>query len=197
MQRPAAADPIELLRADRARALGQRDPCANLCTLASIDASGQPQARTLVLRDLGGALAVFSNRTSPKWQQLELGGSVAVVVWLPSVNLQYRLQCTTRPVPDSTVHESWLLRPEVPKRLDWFYTHHLPQGSMILDRDTLVAGLSALDLPRPLVAPETAAGRFLEAFTIDRLDLAQSDGIHDRRHFERHDQGWLESLLVP
>ncbi len=197
MRKPATVDPLELLREDRARAAGQRDPCANLCTLASVDASGQPQARTLVLRDLGGALAVFSNRTSPKWQQLELGGPVAVVVWLPSANLQYRLQCSTHPVPDTTVHASWLLRPEVPKRLDWFYTRHLPQGSKVLDRHTLVSGLSALDLPQPLVAPETAAGRFLEAFTIDRLDLAQSDGIHDRRHFERHDNGWMESLLVP
>jgi pyridoxine/pyridoxamine 5'-phosphate oxidase len=197
MERPASTDPIARLLEERAIARDLQDPCANLCTFASVDHQGMPDARTLVLRELDGELAVFSNRTSPKWRQVEARGSVAVVVWLPSQNLQYRLRCTTTPVPAQLVHDSWLLRPQVPKQLDWFYTQQQPQSSTVADRSTLLAALAAQGLPDPLVAPDTAGGLFLHPTLIDRLDLDQPDGVHDRRHFRRTDQGWLESVLVP
>ncbi len=197
MERPATTDPMARLLEERAAARDHQDPCANLCTVASVDVDGMPDARTLVLRELDGELAVFSNRTSPKWGQITDRGVVAVVVWLPTQNLQYRLRCTTSPVPDEVVHASWQLRPLVPKQLDWFYTHEQPQSSPVSDRATLLSTLAALDLPEPLVAPETAGGLFLYPTIIDRLDLAQPDGVHDRRHFQRTDQGWLESVLVP
>jgi len=197
MAHPAGIDPLVLLKGDRARAAAARDPCANLCTLASVDQHGHPHARTLVLREVDDGFAVFSNRTSPKWTQLEGSASVAVVVWLPLLNLQYRLQCTTRPVPAEIVHASWLLRPEIPRRLDWYYTNHQPQGSRLPHRNALVEGLAAVAMPQPMAAPHTAGGLFIEPFRIDRLDLAQPDGIHDRRHFERHPEGWVEAVLVP
>ncbi len=192
-----AADPLELLTADRTRARSLDDPCANLCTLATVDAAGHPQARTLVLRDLDGRLAVFLNDTSPKWRQLELSASAAVVVWLPTVNVQYRLQCDTRPVAKADVHESWKLRPEPPKRLDWFYTRVQPQSTPFPDRQALLERLRELRLREPLVAPRTAAGLYLEPFAVERLDLAMTDGVHDRRSFERRAAGWQETVLVP
>jgi len=197
MPRPAARDPLALLKADRARAVEARDPCANLCTVASLDRDGQPQARTLVLREVEGGFAVFSNRTSPKWAQLESGASIAVVVWLPTLNLQYRLQCTARPVPPEIVRASWLLRPDMPKRLDWYYTQGHPQGAPIAGRAELMAGLGCIELPDPLVAPDTAGGLYVDPFRIDRLDLAQADGLHDRRLFESTPAGWTETTLVP
>jgi len=197
MQRPASTDPIARLLLERATARERQDPCASLCTVASVDSDGLPQARTLVLRELGSDLAVFGNRTSPKWQQMTEQAVVAVVVWLPSLNLQYRLRCRTAAVADQLVHESWLLRPLAPKKLDWFYTHRQPQSTTVADRSSLLADLEALNLPEPLVAPDTAAGLYLLPTAVDRLDLGQPDGVHDRRHFERTDQGWLESVLVP
>ncbi|MEZ5558870.1 MAG: pyridoxamine 5'-phosphate oxidase family protein [Pseudomonadales bacterium] len=193
----ARPDPVTALRDDRRSARERSDPCANLCTVASVDAEGHPHARTLVLRDLGRELAVFGNATSPKWSQMLGGSSVAVVVWLPSLNLQYRLRCTTTAVARDIVHESWQLRPEVPKRLDWFYTHVQPQGTPMQDRETLLAALEALLLPDPLVAPDTAEGRYLRPFVVDRLDLNQPDGVHDRRHFELREGIWQETVLVP
>jgi pyridoxine/pyridoxamine 5'-phosphate oxidase len=194
---PAPNDPVAWLRADRTRAAAARDPCAGLCTVATVDREGHPQARTLVLREVDAALAVFCNRTSPKWAELTQGPSVAVVVWLPTLNLQYRLRCAISPVPDDVVAASWTLRPPVPKRLDWLYTHHLPQGSAVADRGSLLAALAAVSLPEPLIAPATAGGLFLHPERIDRLDLAQPDGVHDRRHFELHEGRWRDSVRVP
>lgn len=191
-----AASPLELLAADRAAARAADDPCAGLCTLATVDAAGHPKARMLVLRDVEGRLAVFCNETSPKWQELELSASLAAVVWLPSLQVQYRLQCDTRPVARSLVHESWQLRPEAPKRLDWFYTRVQPQSSPIASREVLLAELGRLTLREPLKAPRTAAGVFLEPFLVERLDL-NGDGVHDRRQFQRRPDGWRETVLVP
>lgn len=189
--------PLELLAADRSRARELEDPCATLCTIATVDGAGHPQARTVILRELNNRLAIFANETSPKWGQIELSASVALVVWLPSLKVQYRLQCDTRPVAKADVHESWQMRPEPPKRMDWFYTRVQPQSSPIEDRDTLLESVGNLKLREPLVAPRTAGGIYVEPFQVERLDLTMDDGIHDRRAFHRRADGWHESVLVP
>lgn len=197
MSSEAPENPLDLLDRDRSLARERDDPCANLCTLASVDAAGNPQARTVILRDVDGRLAIFGNETSPKWRQMELSATLAVVVWLPSINVQYRLQCETRPVPKPKVHESWQLRPEPPKRLDWFYTRVQAQSSAIGDRGELLEGLDGLRLREPLVAPRTAAGVFLEPLSIERLDLATESGVHDRVLYRHQASGWLTATLVP
>ena len=81
--------------------------------------------------------------------------------------------------------------------MDWYYTIHQPQGSKVPDRETLLRQLRAVELPDPLVAPETASGLYLLPQGVDRLDLNQADGVHDRRHFELVAEEWVESVLVP
>ncbi len=180
---------------DRRRAFEQDDPCAGLCTLASLDADGWPDARTLVLRDLEGRLAVFVNATSPKFAFLN---RVSVVVWLPTGNVQYRLRCLTAPVPQDLVAQSWQLRPDPPKRMDWLYTLKQGQSTAIDSRERLLETLAGLDLPDPLTAPETARGFYLMPEQIDRLDLGMDNGVHDRRRYlPGNPGGWIEQVLVP
>lgn len=190
-------DPLAELLADRNRAREAQDPCAGLCIAATVDPAGLPQARTLVLRELDARLAVFGNNTSPKWPELTNGPSVAILVFLPSANVQYRMQCNTHPVPAKTVHQNWQLRPEPPKRMDWFYTSNTPQSAPVASRDLLLAELGKLVLPDPLVAPDTARGLFVDPVVIERLDLNQPNGIHDRRRYERQGDTWEETVLVP
>jgi pyridoxine/pyridoxamine 5'-phosphate oxidase len=164
--------------------------------VANVDETGAPQLRTLVLREFEARLALFVNATSPKWPSLR-EAPLGVLVWLPTLNLQYRLSCSTSPVPDAIVHESWHLRPEPPKRLDWFYTRVRPQGSPVESRDHLLALLAGLELPDPLTAPHTARGLFLHPHVIERLDLGQDNGVHDRRRYRLIDNRWEESVLIP
>ena len=188
-------DPLGQLSEDRRLARERQDPCAALCTLASLSDAGWPDARTLVLRDMQDQLAVFVNATSPKFAHLE---RVSVVVWLPSLNVQYRLRCTTSPVPGALVAESWQLRPDPPKRMDWLYTLHQGQSTPIASRDALLETLAGLMLPDPLVAPETARGFYLNPEQIDRLDLGMENGVHDRRRYlPGNPGGWIEEVLVP
>jgi pyridoxine/pyridoxamine 5'-phosphate oxidase len=192
-----AADPLGLLLRDRQTAREREDPCANLCTLANVDGDGLPQARTLVLREIERRLAVFVNATSPKFPFLD-DATVSVVVWLPSISIQYRLACATTLVEPAVVAQSWQLRPDPPKHMDWFYTQQQSQSSPIESREALLERLAGQALPEPLVAPDTARGFYLEPRLIERLDLAQDNGIHDRRRYlPGNPGGWRETVLVP
>ena len=171
---------------------------ANLCVLATLG-DGEPEARTLVLRDIAttspadSALGVFVNGTSPKLRQLRQSDTAAVVVYLPSLSVQYRLRCRLEPMPADAVRESWQLRPSIPKRMDWLYERY-PQSCAIDSRQRLTELLAG---PDPDAAPATAIGFRLAVNSLERLDLDQSDGIHDRRRYTRDGGGWTEETLVP
>jgi len=94
-----------------------------------------------------------------------------------------------------------------------------PQSSPGAGRSQLVAEVGSLDLPSPVVAPPSARGLYLAPLVIERLDLNQPDGIHDRRRWQRPspsppeasqpptttaqsaagilDSGWTDAVLVP
>ena len=64
-------------------------------------------------------------------------------------------------------------------------------------REYLKSVLSSLVLPDPLVAPETACGFYLEPREIERLDLAQPDGLHDRTCWTLSGKSWSMEIRVP
>ncbi len=186
-------DPLRWLENDRARAHESQDAHANLCALATVDSHNQPQMRTLVLRDLDDRLAIFVNATSPKWPAMD---RVAVMVYLASLGVQYRLNCDTEPMPAATVKQHWQLRPAIPKRLDWLYERH-NQSSELASREQLLAALAAVSVPTPLVAPESARGLYLKPHRIERLNVNHANGVHDRRRWQLMDGRWHEHVLVP
>lgn len=200
------SDPIALLRVHRAEARAQGDANAELCVLATVE-QGEPRARTVVLREIeapasqppepsGTAetrLGFFLNRTSAKHAQFAESATVAVLVYLPSVNAQYRITCHLEPVPAPIVHDRWALRPTVAKRLDWLYDRH-PQGTAMPSRAALAELLQA---PCPDAAPASAIGYYIAPLEVERLLLAAPDAIHDRRRYRRVEAGWEEDALVP
>lgn len=190
-------DPLLRFRHERDAARDAQDPMASLCTVANVDEAGDAQLRSLVLRDVDDELAIFINASSPKWPHLT--AKCALLTWWPSQQVQYRLHATTSPVPADIVAESWQLRPDMPKRMDWFYTLSSAQSSAWPDRQALVDAVQAIDLPEPLTAPDTARGLLLHVTTLERLDLNQGGGLHDRTRFTRTDATsvWQEETLVP
>lgn len=186
-------NPLQWLQEDRARAREQQDPYAELCALATVDPSGRPQVRTLVLRDLHDRLALFVNATSPKWPAME---RVAIMVYLASLGVQYRLNCNTEPVPGELLGGSWQQRPEISKKLDWFYEQRA-QSSPVENREQLLSELAAGKVPDPLVAPDSAQGVYLIPWESERLDLNRDGGVHDRRRWRLVHGTWRERVLVP
>ena len=191
-------DPVARLRQDRARAAERDDPMASLCVVATTGA-GEPEARTMVLRDLEPALSgspgfgLFVNSTSPKFREFRQSSTVALVVYLPSLAVQYRLRCSLEALPEGLVRASWQLRPPMPKRMDWLYEDH-PQSSVVDSREELV---DLLHGPEPASAPASAVGFRLLPERVERLDLDTEDGVHDRRRYVFDGRSWREDVLVP
>ena len=191
-------DPLTLLADDRAKARAAGDAWANLCVLATVDARQIPQARVLVLRDLERRLALFINATSPKHEQIGQSQNHAVLVYLASLGVQYRLTVSFEPVPTAIVRKSWLDRPRIPKVMDWLYEQFQPQSSPVASREHLAERYAAIDaqLTANVEAPAGALGLYLVPEHVERLELA-SDRIHARTAYRRERDTWHTSELIP
>lgn len=193
-------DPLVQFHADRQLARDAGDPMAHVCVLATVDEQGRPQARTLVLRNVddenGSRLALFINANSPKWAELTNGDSACVQVYWPSVELQYRMQVQIETLDPRVVAASWQFRPDAPKKMDWLYQQQA-QSTVVADRAELLKQLEQLETPEPLVAPEAAKGLIIQVTEIERLDLTQSNGVHDRTLYTLHQGVWGKQTLVP
>ena len=72
----------------------QQRRAARLWALATVDANGQPQVRSVVLRDTdqdGARLAIHTDLLSVKVAQLQHNPRVGLLCWLPDLALQIRL----------------------------------------------------------------------------------------------------------
>ena len=79
--------------------------------LASVDADGAPQARTVVLRRADPAarvLEVFTDRRTPKVAQLRTAPRAVVVFWSNRLHWQLRVQARAEVLVDGpAVHQAW------------------------------------------------------------------------------------------
>lgn len=202
-------NPLGRLDEDRRHARDKRDPWAELCIVSTVTGGGEPSARVLVVRELdpdtrrvpaskleSPALGIFVNASSPKVSEFSNSASIAVLIYLPSVMVQYRLRCTLDPIEPGIVREAWQMRPETPKRMDWVYATH-PQSSEIASREALIDAVSSQSRDEPLLAPDSAVGYVFQPFEIERLDLSAGDAPHDRRRYTANNDDWLEAVLLP
>jgi len=191
-------DPLALLADDRKKAREANDPWANLCAFATVNANGEPQVRMLVLREVEARLALFINGTSPKHAELQSGTRHAVLIFLASQGVQYRLSVALEPLPSEIVGRAWLDRPRIPKVMDWLYEHDQPQSSAIPSREHLIRSFAELDaqLPANVEAPPNALGYYIAVERLERLELA-NDRVHSRRRFERNGAQWSTTELIP
>ena len=188
-------DPVELFKLDQQAARSQKDPYASLCVISTISKEMQPQSRTLVLREVEGSLAIFINKSSPKWEELNNG--VALQTYWASTQIQYRMSVSTKPIDKEIINQSWQLRPEIPKKMDWIYQNGFPQSSEVTCLDQIRTETGKITEIENLTATENATGLILTPHKIERLSLDTPDGIHDRKLFIYTKEGWSESQLMP
>ena len=187
-------NPLLHFQEDRQKARDANDPMAGVCVMATVDEHGLPQARTLVLRDVAESLAIYINASSPKWQQVQ--NVIAIQTWWPSLQVQYRIHARCEELPAAHIAASWQLRPNTPKQLDWLYEQNA-QGGVVKDRQDLLTRLDAAPRPEPLFAPPGARGLLLLPQSIERLDLNQANGVHERRRYTLHADQWTVTTLIP
>ena len=198
---PSVDNLLTNLTADRERAREAGDASAGLCALALATPDGQPSVRTLVLRDVDTtSLTLFVNRSSPKWAAIEAGARCEVLVYYPSVDVQYRIAGPLTPLNRSVIEANWPRRPSPAKYLDYVYEYRQAQSTPVQDRNTLLGFFSELRSEHDedsLHAPSGAAGLRLDAERVERLDLSSPTRIHDRSLFTLEGGLWHVQTLVP
>lgn len=91
--------------------------------LASVDADGAPQARTVVLRrvdPLPRVLEVFTDRRTPKVAQLQAAAQAVVVFWSNRLHWQLRVQARAEVLVDGpAVAQAWARLAQGPSAADY------------------------------------------------------------------------------
>ena len=190
-----ADDPLARLAQDRSAARRASDPMVDRCVLGTISRNRRAALRTLVLRDIDDRLALFYSNSSSKHIELMNADHVgSLLVFLPSIGVQYRMEARFEAIARSVIEAHWQLKPNAAKRMDSVY-ERLPQSTLVDDFEAFETQFAAAVPPRR--APRNCAGVFIVPQLVERLELRTDPTMHERIVFTRNGDGWRRQYLVP
>lgn len=176
----------ELVRAGHDRHHGWRLP-----VLATVDAQGAPQARTVVLRSADTArseLVCFTDRRSPKVVQLRADARGVLVFWCARLSWQLRAQVRIE-VEDAgpRVQAAWARVVGQPAARD--YLARRPPG-------TVTAAWAPVNEPEPAAdGPQDIHHLAVLTARVVALDWLELDRRHGPRRAAVDEQGQAQGLV--
>ena len=188
-------DPLEQFRRwfDEARSAGLMEP--NAMALATVDAAGQPAARTVLLKGLDArGLTFFTNLESRKARALAANPKASLLFWWPPQARQVRFEGEIERVEDGEADAYFASRPRGSQIGAWASA----QSRVVAGRAALeaaereIAARFPTEVPRP---PFWGGYRLVPAcveFWQGRLNR-----LHDRLRYTRRGQGWTTERLAP
>lgn len=192
----APADPLALF-ADWYAAAQHADmiePTA--MTLATVDASGRPSARIVLLKGVDAqGFRFYTNYRSRKGEALAANPHAALVFWWESLERQVRVEGSVHPLA-AEVSDGYFARRSRGSRIG---AHASPQSHVIADREALEqrveeaeARFAAQDVERP-----AHWGGY--ALVPDMIEFwqARRSRLHDRLRYQRSGDGWQIDRLAP
>lgn len=188
-------DPFALARAwlDEARAAEVNDP--NAMALATVDASGLPNARMVLLKDIeDDAFVFFTNYESVKGREIESSGRAAFVMHWKSLRRQVRARGTVEKVSAEESDRYFKSRPLQSRvgAIASAQSRPLSGKPRLVAEAARVAARWPLDPPRP----ENWGGYRIRPVEIEFW----ADGafrMHDRFRWTRDGTGWNIARLYP
>ena len=191
----AASNPYDQLARWLDEAVAAAVPEPNAMTLATVDASGRPAARIVLLKAVDSRGLVFhTNYDSRKGRELAANTRVALLFFWAELERQVRVEGASTKVSATESDAYFALRPHGSQLAAWAS----PQSAPIADRGWLERQFAAADarfaatVPRP---PNWGGVRVVP----DRFEFWQgrASRLHDRLVWSRADTGWTIERLAP
>ncbi len=192
-------EPLDLFRRWWHEAIDAVIEEANAMTLATVDASGRPAARIVLLKGLSNeGFEFFTNYESPKARDMAYNPHVALLFFWKELERQIRIEGTAEKLPPERSTTYFQSRPRGSQIGAW----SSPQSQIIPDRELLDLNLRAMETTYkgvdPLPRPDHWGG-FLVRPSVYEFWQGRSDRMHDRFRYTRHleDGLWKADRLAP
>lgn len=168
----------------------------NAMVVSSVDASGQPHSRVVLLRGVNEeGLKFYTNYSSHKGQELEQNNKVALNFFWPTVERQVRVEGELHKLSDAESDAYFNSRPRESQIGAWVS----PQSSIIESREILnerfrefTDKFEGHPVPRP-----AHWGGYIIRPNFYEFWQGRPNRLHDRLTYRLHDGAWKISRMAP
>jgi pyridoxamine 5'-phosphate oxidase len=194
-ERDLDPDPLVTLAAWYAEAQAAGAPQPDAASLATATAAGRPSARMVLVRRLEQhELVFFTGRESRKATELAGNPRAALVLYWHELRRQVRVEGRVEELARDDVQAYWETRPRGSRLAASASQQSRPMESRA-ELDALYAE-AAERFPGDVPLPAAWGGYRLIPEAVELWEHRENR-LHDRVRYERHDDGWRATRLMP